>query len=274
MPEIEFIAESDNPTLPPVTPDAKPELTKEAGGEEDFEVEYEDLEVGNPPEPKAEGEPAGKEAELTQQLADKDQELMKLAWRLEQIEQGLKEKPAAAAAPAKSDEPEYTDAQLKTYLEEHDNSPDAQIQVANYIAKREASKQRKEAEAMYATGQTAREFRDLETQVLGNRTDIKDPMIAGKVANLRRSFNLDGHPGGGLLAYALYKFWESEETKQKEAATSARERKAKAASLDKTKTPSKDKGNGLTPEHLAMAEKLGIKDTKLYAKFVNQAEKE
>ena len=273
MPEIEFVPE-ETTLATPVMPDAKPEEGKEAAASEDFVIEEEGLEAALPADSKiAEGEDK-ETATLKQKLADKDQELMKLAWRLEQIEQGLKEKPAAAAAPAKSDEPEYTDAQLKTYLEEHDNAPDAQIQVANYIAKREASKQRKEAEAMYATGQTAREFRDLETQVLGNRTDIKDPMIAGKVANLRKSFNLDGHPGGGLLAYALYKFWESEETKQKEAATSARERKAKAASLDKTKTPSKDKGNGLTPEHLAMAEKLGIKDTKLYAKFVNQAEKE
>lgn len=275
MAVIEVIAD-ELATPPPAPPAEKPEEpAKEAEAESGFEIEYEDLgPEDKPQEVKAEAEPSDKKAaDYEKKLAEKDQELLKLSWRLEQLEKDRQEKPAPSP-PKKEEEQEYTDQQLKAYLEEHDNSPEAQIQVHNYIAKREARKERAAAEQAFAATATAKEFRDLEAQVLGKRSDLEDPVIVGKVRNLRSSLNLDQHPGGNLLAYALFKLYETESAVQKKDAQEARDKKARAANLDRSKTPPKPKEHGLTPEHLAVAEKLGLKDLKLYSQMVAQAGKE
>jgi hypothetical protein len=170
------------------------------------------------------------------------------------------------------EEERLTKAQLKQILVENADNPDVLLNVVDYIAEQKTKEVKKQAFEELNNSSWERELAGTANQVLAEDKDgylAKNPQVKDKIGQVMKNLRLEKHPAGALAAYALIRFGEGLGGSAAPA-EKAVEKAANKGKMDKTRTPAKvAAGNKkLTPEHLEMAKKLGIKDPNLMARFI------
>jgi hypothetical protein len=248
----------------------------EAEPEEQEETQEEQEEPGEPEAEQPEEAPDPL-AEFKASLEDQKKENERLQKEVNRLGYALR---TASKTEKKSDEPQFTEAQLLQILKQHQDEPEVALQVMKEIAKQSAKGIEASTEKKAEIQQTRGQIETYIGSVFPDWKSEESPIRAG-IEKAKSMYHLEDHPLGDELALGMIEFQRipaiikaEVERVQKDALGKSAEQKRKQSIAAGKPTPSTGKkGAGESPlstTELETAKKLGINPQK-YAKFLKGA---